>query len=827
MDQFSVTEARTAIACPRIFYFDERRFRDGNVRNKRVTRIWTSTIGEVVPSGSLFHQTVERFNATALRAEGLRQAMVDVSRQPIADPAIADPVQHVWEAAMRFLNANVLPIKATKQTAAQQAAFVRAVHQYVRELAEVMVYAVRAGRGVEETLSEFFGDSRKRVDVTFYVGSDGQPIRVRGSLDYIYFDYRHQRHRVIDFKLQRPDAVSKDLLQTTLYSLMHHQQHGTSPDAAVMYLHPERQVVDQSWAQVSQNQTKVYDLLASMSAWVRYDEVTGKGTKPPGNVDLCGRCPWNRGGVCEKRLGAHGDGEMIQWHTSEASTRALPQMLKTTPPEPEPLYEIDDVEIDHVEEVAASTAEGATADTPLVSQVPEVPQKAAPFLVLGETVAAKLPVVVPLSALNTHISIVGAAGSGKSWLAKVVAEEAIRNGVPVLAIDPQGDLVQFLKEANASSAAGGDQAERHREFRDRAEVRVWTPGTSHGIRLRLSPLRIPSLDEVQEDTPQRQREEWESILGVNASNLAELAASSGDRSVQETFFLQLLRGLTQQIGGDEVSLSRIISAVREPAVAGMEDPDAWIAKRDRERLAQRLQTRLHGPSANLFTGGTPLDLARMVQPVTPGRVPLNIIYLNAMSGDQAKQLFVAALAAEIYGWMITSPSTGRARLLVYLDEAKDFLPKGTSTPPAKKPLLRLFAQGRKFGVGGLVCTQSPRSVDYEVFSNTSTKLIGRLEAAQDTQRVAEWFASAAGGPPRWLAGRTGAGPGEMIGRWPKMPDELDGESFKSRPLYSLHEGAWSPDRVEAEWRASPLASQFEAEVSQDSQLLDTSTKLGT
>ena len=130
MDQFSVTEARTAIACPRIFYFDERRFRDGNVRNKRVTRIWTSTIGEVVPSGSLFHQTVERFNATALRAEGLRQAMVDVSRQPLADP-----VQHVWEAAMRFLNANVLPINVTKQTAVQQAAFVRAVHQYVRELA--------------------------------------------------------------------------------------------------------------------------------------------------------------------------------------------------------------------------------------------------------------------------------------------------------------------------------------------------------------------------------------------------------------------------------------------------------------------------------------------------------------------------------------------------------------------------------------------------------------------------------------------------------------------------------------------------------------------
>ena len=30
-------------------------------------------------------------------------------------------------------------------------------------------------------------------------------------------------------------------------------------------------------------------------------------------------------------------------------------------------------------------------------------------------------------------------------MAKVVAEEAVRLGVPVLAIDPQGDLVQFLR----------------------------------------------------------------------------------------------------------------------------------------------------------------------------------------------------------------------------------------------------------------------------------------------------------------------------------------------------------------------------------------------
>ncbi len=281
------------------------------------------------------------------------------------------------------------------------------------------------------------------------------------------------------------------------------------------------------------------------------------------------------------------------------------------PPEPEPATEIEDIDETAIND---STLELVNQDLNGSDKVPaSAPEKTADLvipcdqsasLVLGTTVEGDRLVSMPLSALNTHVSIVGAAGSGKSWLAKVVAEEAIRQGVPVLAIDPQGDLVQFLREASLSESASADHRARHRQFHDRAEVRIWTPGTSHGIRLQLSPLRIPSLSEVQEESPQRQQEEWDSILGVNASNLAELAAAPGDRAVQETFFLRLLRGLTQHAGGDEVSLGRIISAVREPLVAGIEDPDEWISKREREKLAQRLQTRLHGPSSNLFTGGT-------------------------------------------------------------------------------------------------------------------------------------------------------------------------------------------------------------------------------
>src|SRR5512135_2390930 len=149
---------------------------------------------------------------------------------------------------------------------------------------------------------------------------------------------------------------------------------------------------------------------------------------------------------------------------------------------------------------------------------------------------------------------------------------------------------------------------------------------------------------------------------------------------------------------------------------------------------------------------------------------------------------------------------GRPSVLFYIDEARDFIPAGTAKPPAKGPLIRLFTQGRKYGVACLLCTQSPRSVDYNVFGNCSTKLVGRLESAQDLDRVADWFTTQ-GPAPSWLSGRKGAEAGSFVGRWPEMPPALEGRAIRSRPLFSLHEGAWSPDRLEREFGAGPSAGR--------------------
>jgi hypothetical protein len=371
--------------------------------------------------------------------------------------------------------------------------------------------------------------------------------------------------------------------------------------------------------------------------------------------------------------------------------------------------------------------------------------------------------------------------------------------------------VQFLRPRDPAGLADDEERRRQARFRDIVEPRILTPGSSHGIRVSLSPIRLAATAEWQgEADPRRRAEEREGLLAAVAGNIVHLAKSGGETDSQQTFILQVLKALTAAADAPSLRLADVAAAAARPGDFGIDNADAFVKKGEREKLARKLHNLLHGPSANLFTGGLALDVKDLCRPVAPGKVPLNVVYLNALPDDDQKQCFVAALATEVYRWMVTSVHRpGRPSLLFYLDEARDYIPAGAAKPPAKMPLIRLFAQGRKYGVACLICTQSPRSVDYNVFGNCSTKIIGRLESAQDAERVADWFAPS-GPAPAWLKARAGADAGSFVGRWPRMTADLEGKTFKSRGLFSLHESAWSPERLEQEMRDDPVRQALQS-----------------
>ncbi|WP_437733306.1 helicase HerA-like domain-containing protein [Sorangium sp. So ce1335] len=854
----NVTQLRVAATCPRLHWFDTRATAARHDGRKVVSRIWRKG-GETPGCGALFHTAVERFNAAARSSDEVLAALEG-----------ARDAEGLQQALMRWFNGACLDLDAlAARPVPLRLGFIAAVQVYMEELARLAVHARAAGLPAAELRSQLFGDARKRVDVTFHVGEDVH-VHVTGTIDYVYFDPRLGKHRIVDYKLTPASSPNSDLFQVFTYALMHHHQHGTRPDVAVFYLHPTRSVREARWEEVEAQRGKVHELIASMVAWS--DNALGAGgLPPPGDRTYCGGCKHERSGACVAELGhkdkgawdrrwkaletTRGDG-LEERAPAAAGARAADATAAGEPVADEPLVE-DDPEIEEALAVVKPAGErprpapapdrGAKAPAdagrskPVVAPPSGAPSKpadrpssrgakappgagrskpeeappgderatpaprdtgarppASPTAIAAGMLLGfddgGVPVCMDPAVLRTHVSVVGAAGSGKTWMAKVIAEEALRAGVPVLAIDPQGDLVQMM-EARPRADVPPALLRAWEELQERVEPRILTPGSSHGLRLCLDPLRLPSASELSHiANPALRAEEEEGLLVAVAANLVSLCACGGEEESQRTFLYQVLRHLPRAA---PVRLRDIVAAVSAPEDLGIDEADTLIRKSERERLARRLNTFVQGPSARLFTGGTRLDFTELLRPSRPGRVPLNIVYLNALSNDDEKHFFLAALATELYRWMITTvdASSGGVNLLFYIDEARDWIPAGGGKPPAKQPLIRLFTQGRKYGVGCLLCTQSPRSVDYNVFGNTSTKLIGRLEAAQDVDRVIDWFTNE-GGAPSWVTARKGAEKGSFVARWPDMPAALSGRAFKGRTLFTRHAGAWSPDRVE-------------------------------
>ena len=48
--------------------------------------------------------------------------------------------------------------------------------------------------------------------------------------------------------------------------------------------------------------------------------------------------------------------------------------------------------------------------------------------------------ILPSTTFLTHTAVMGASGSGKTVVCKSIVEEAIMAGVPVIAVDPKGDI---------------------------------------------------------------------------------------------------------------------------------------------------------------------------------------------------------------------------------------------------------------------------------------------------------------------------------------------------------------------------------------------------
>ena len=430
------------------------------------------------------------------------------------------------------------------------------------------------------------------------------------------------------------------------------------------------------------------------------------------------------------------------------------------------------------------------------------------------------PIDIPSQVLARHAAMLGSTGSGKTVMAKALIEEAALAGIPALIIDPQGDLARLALGIDEGELLEKDgDLERKRKLMEDCEVRIWTPLRSKGLPLCIDPFRAPPADLDAEEAITA----WD-MVAAGFTSLAGYDVEKAQGKVVKPFLYEILvEGTRCGLDvGDFQSLARV---VREPhheftkhlyPLCFIEDEDGekpevppWdevmfdhrlanfeerLPKTTRNDLARRLAAFSSGVNQLLFSNGVAIDIDAFAEPTIPGKIPLNIIYLNTIQDEAQKQYFVQELSRELYDWMLTQqPAEGELKLLFFMDEVAPYLPPHPRNPPAKDLIKLIFKQARKYGVACVLATQNVSDVDYKILAQANTTFIGRFTQPQDVEKVRHLLKES-GGDQDLVAQLPTLGPGEFQMVAPDVdPAPVP---IQCRWLYTDHGSPLNEDQVE-------------------------------
>lgn len=374
--------------------------------------------------------------------------------------------------------------------------------------------------------------------------------------------------------------------------------------------------------------------------------------------------------------------------------------------------------------------EDARADAPRAGAAAPIvaagPLERAPKLRLGPGDDGP-PVEFGTETLRRHAVFLGSSGSGKTVACKVICEEAALAGIPVIAVDPQGDIASLKIPGDEAEirARGGDDAARRR-FAETVSVRLFTPGSDSGIALGANPLALPRAFRSEEDRVRS--------LSVVAGTVARLLGNETEGAAGRAVaaFLYTALDAAQRAGRVPATLADLAAAIAESREGGAAG-EPLLSPRQRSQVEKGLRVLSVGAARLLYGRGAPIDVARLLSPDRDGRTRLSVVLLNSLGSQEEKDVFVSVLASAVHSFMLAHPSE-RLQALFYIDEIAPFLPP-VRKPASKEALRLLFKQARKFGIGCLVATQNPGDIDYTALSQFGTWGLGRLATRQDIRKV--------------------------------------------------------------------------------------------
>ncbi|WP_250037098.1 ATP-binding protein [Paractinoplanes maris] len=324
---------------------------------------------------------------------------------------------------------------------------------------------------------------------------------------------------------------------------------------------------------------------------------------------------------------------------------------------------------------------------------------------------------VPRSSLNRHTFVCGATGAGKSQTVRNLLENAARQSIPWLVVEPA--KAEYRQMADR---IGGDR------------VVVVRPG---------DPLTPPA-----GFNPLRPAEGFPLQTHLDLTRSLFLAAFEAEEPFPQVLSAALTR-CYEELGWDLTlsesrtaghrpryptlgDLQRVADSVVEQIGYGRE-----ITDNVRGFIRVRLSSLRQGTTGRFFEGGHPLDFAELMR--------RNVVFEIEDVGDDRDKAFLMGglliqLTEHLRVEMRRDPGTARLGLrhLSVFEEAHRLLRRTEQAGPAAHAVelfAALLAEIRAYGEGLIIAEQIPCKLVPDVIKNTAVKIMHRLPAADDRDAV--------------------------------------------------------------------------------------------
>lgn len=329
---------------------------------------------------------------------------------------------------------------------------------------------------------------------------------------------------------------------------------------------------------------------------------------------------------------------------------------------------VDEKEIRSPQNLPKSGAEVFVANQNETVRVLGIQANKAEGLYIGETLGGtKTDIVLKREAIQRHLLIVGTTGSGKSYAMGVIAEEILKNNLPLVFIDTQDEYSSLVKKCDG---------------------KVVVPGEDFSIR--ISSLTEAELLDLLPEAMKQSSLQCDVVLRA----FGELQTRLVNRQIEK------------------FTLDDVLARIQDAAAA------LSAKQNDVPRLVDTVTRRLETLNRYRIFGNGVADWQKLMYPCLAINCKnLTSIQLQSVATAVLRELQDLRLRGHIPPYVAV------------VDEAHLFVPQGESSP-CKQIIREGVRIGRHHGISMVLMTQSPVDIDKSVIRQCNTRLVFALEPDQ-------------------------------------------------------------------------------------------------